>query len=826
MAMDQKELRQWEARCIQEEMPRCTAACPLHVDARAVCGHVAEGRVNDAWAVLVRTMPLPSVLARICDGPCRTACLRGEFGGGIDVAALERFCARAATKSPRMAPLPRRKGNAAVLGGGFAGLCAAWDLARKGFSVTLYGPRPAGRLAAPTDADGELAAALAHELETMAKLGVRFEDGAAPGVAADDAAGAARWLSDRSAPGDAGPDAAPDTFDAVFADPEAVPAALHGLGPADPVSLGTLAPGVFSGDTGSGVPASPVALAALGRRAAASVERFAQKASLTAGREHEGPVPTRLYTNPAGIERAAPAPEPEGGHTEETAAREAARCLNCQCLESVKNCAYLAHYGAYPKVYARRIYNNASIVMGTRHANEMINSCMLCGLCTELCPTNFDMAGLCLMARRDMVQRGKMPPSAHEFALRDMAFANGPSCALARPAPDGGRTELLFFPGCQLTASDPGGAEAAYAALRAARPGVGLLLRCCGAPARWAGREDLFAESLEALRTDWRALDAPPIATACPTCAATLRQALPEAEILPVWGLLGAAKTGEATESIAEGAGTAKSSGIAGAGAPLAVHDPCAARHDEPARTAGRGLLAGLGVATVEPRLTGKHTECCGFGGLLAEANPPLAAKAAARRAAAADQDFVTYCAMCRDMLARAGKRALHVFDLLYPRHADPAARPAPGHSERRENRARLKDRLLRELWREPGAEPAPHEAVRVRCTEEAAQRMEERRILISDVQKTLLHARESGAALVRADATSGRRLAAYRPVSVTYWVDYEPEGDGFLVHNAWSHRMRILGLDGREGRGASTAGDGPRTYGIGARASDQRGNE
>ena len=33
--MDQKELRDWEAKCIQEEPPACRAGCPLSVDARA-----------------------------------------------------------------------------------------------------------------------------------------------------------------------------------------------------------------------------------------------------------------------------------------------------------------------------------------------------------------------------------------------------------------------------------------------------------------------------------------------------------------------------------------------------------------------------------------------------------------------------------------------------------------------------------------------------------------------------------------------------------------------------------------------------------------------
>ena len=56
--MDQSELRQWESRCTQEEPPRCRAACPLHVDVRAFCTHMAEGDLRKAWGVLCRTLPL------------------------------------------------------------------------------------------------------------------------------------------------------------------------------------------------------------------------------------------------------------------------------------------------------------------------------------------------------------------------------------------------------------------------------------------------------------------------------------------------------------------------------------------------------------------------------------------------------------------------------------------------------------------------------------------------------------------------------------------------------------------------------------------------
>lgn len=768
--MDQQSLREWEAKCVQEEAPRCTAACPLHVDARAFCGHMAQGRWNEAWAVLARTMPLPRVLARICDAPCQAACLRSERGGAVQVGALERFCVEQATRTPPMPPLPRKGKSAAVFGAGLAGLSAAWELARKGFSVRLFGDPFQGPLAGvpestlPRDT-------LEEELQRLHQMGVEMSGSAT--------------VDENTL------DSLRQEYDALFLDPEIHSLANAGLDQADALTLGTDRPGIFSGNLsdlqGSAQNSSPVLLASLGRRAANSMERFVQGASLTAGREKDGPYASRLYTNISQVEPLPPVALDKAldleGQTSAMRA-EAGRCLHCECLECVKHCAYLEKYGSYPKVYARRIYNNASIVMGTRQANTMINSCMDCGLCEALCPGDFDMGALCLEARRDMVQRGKMPPSAHEFALRDMEFANGEHCALARPAPGGEQTRLLFFPGCQLTASNPGLVERVYDWLLAQRPDTGLHLACCGAPALWAGQVERYEQTLTELRRAWKETGSPEVAAACPTCLQTLREALPDARIRSFWNLLGDMDLPAPRQPD---------------NAPLAVHDPCGSRQDQVLHDDVRDLLQRLGIPLKEPELTRELTECCGYGGLLCEVDPALGDEVARRRADSMDQDFVTYCAMCRDRLARTGKPAAHVLDLLFPPQepADvpPGERPAPGYSERRENRARLKERLLRAHWQETAPVRPKHESVMVRLAPGVAERLEQRRILLSDLQKTLLAAERSdkgqGCGFI---SESGHRLARHRPVSVTYWVEYEPDrNNGFVVHNAWSHRMRVV---------------------------------
>jgi glutamate synthase (NADPH/NADH) small chain len=772
--MDQKELRELEYRCIQEEPPECNAACPIHLDARLFVKHVRDGRWSEAWKVLRKSMPFPGILGRLCEAPCKERCKRGEVDAPIEVGLIERACVSTPPPVQRLQKLPKKDKRIAVVGSDLSSLTAAWDLARKGYRVSVFEPgRALGgglREIAPERLPREVIAA---ETAVLDELGValRFQvDTEAEGFL-DEMLGAA--------------DAVYLGLDGLNA--SRLPLARNGEGRAqiDPSSRMTSREGVFAG----GLPPkkgerSNILQAAEGRWAATSIDRYLQKVSMTAGREKEGPYPTRLFTSIRGVaqKEAIRPSHPEQGYTSEEAREEAERCLQCECLECVKLCAYLEKFGAYPKRYAREIYNNASIVMGARQANKLVNSCSLCGLCEAVCPEDFAMQDLCLEARREMVAKEKMPPSAHEFALLDMAFSNGDRFLLVRHAPDRTTSGWVFFPGCQLSGSSPGQVRRVYEYLRRKlEGGVGLMLGCCSAPAHWAGRESLFKGELSRWRSQWDSLGQPKVILACSTCYQMLKENVSEAEIFSLWQVM-------------VDIGLPERRGLPPRFPRFAVHDPCTTRHEPSIQKYVRRILEGLGQDYEELVLGQELTECCGYGGLMQNANPEIAAEVARRRANLSDADYLAYCAVCRDNLAAAGKRAVHLLDLLFPEEEtpDPAARKRPDWSRRQENRARLKETLLKDLWFERPREMEEYERIVLHISPDVRAILDKRRILKEDVQKVIHHAEKSGERFFH--APTGHYKAAFKPYKVTFWVEYTPAEEGYAVRNAYCHRMEIQG--------------------------------
>ena len=127
----------------------CQVACPAGTDAGRYVGLVAAGRYDEAYAVAAEVNPFPSVCGWICTAPCEVACRRDVLDEPIAIRTLKRFAVEHGHLPAVPPPAVRRSERVAIVGGGPAGMSAAYYLARLGYAVTVLEamPIPGGMMA-------------------------------------------------------------------------------------------------------------------------------------------------------------------------------------------------------------------------------------------------------------------------------------------------------------------------------------------------------------------------------------------------------------------------------------------------------------------------------------------------------------------------------------------------------------------------------------------------------------------------------------------------------------------------------------------------------
>jgi len=131
--------------CADLVRAKCINACPLGQDVPGYLSLVGEGRYEEAISLIYQTNPMPGVCGRVCPAPCTQVCLRGQTDEALAIPKIKRFAAdMARTKEIR---INLRKGQpkdqkVAVVGGGPAGLAAAYQLALLGYQPTIFEELP------------------------------------------------------------------------------------------------------------------------------------------------------------------------------------------------------------------------------------------------------------------------------------------------------------------------------------------------------------------------------------------------------------------------------------------------------------------------------------------------------------------------------------------------------------------------------------------------------------------------------------------------------------------------------------------------------------
>lgn len=748
--MDTEKLLEMEAQCIAEHSPACVAACPFHVDIKAFLAEIKKGNFDGAYKQLEKKVPMANVICRICDHPCEIECLKSKFGGAVSIAMLERTVASMASKPHGDKAAGMGAYKAAVAGGGIMGLCAAVELYKKGFEVHTYEKEGyiGGRLLG-IDKNILPEEILKDELEY-------FENNISKvfkGIIVDD-----ERIKEFK-----------DSYDTVFIAFDKNP--------------GNEWNNVFYGSVSAeGFGNSIIQSAAAGRSAAITMERFLKGISLTASREKEGSYKTGLIVNTekVPVEEVVKNKENAFVYTKEEAAAEASRCIGCECVECSKACVHLRRYKMTIKKYLRQINHNERLVLGNHFANIMINSCTLCGLCQEVCPVKLDLKKMVKETRESMVERNKMPPSAHDFALRDMEYNNSEEFKMARNEPGFDSSSYVFFPGCQMAASEPEYVEEVYSYLRNnLSGGTGIMLGCCGAPADWAGRAELFKGGIEKIKNELASMGNPKLILACSTCYDIFKRNLDGIEILSIW-------------EIYEKYGLPR--GIEGKyrGMKTAIHDACTSRHHGRLQESARAVIKMLGFEIDELEFSGNKAKCCGYGGLALYADKSMAKEFIKERISESALDYTAYCFMCRDLFKGEGKRVYHILDYIYGKNPEEIViKKGPTISERQQNRKLLKRRLLNNLWGENMNIGEEGEEYKLKLSDEVREKIEDRLILLREIKKVVKNAEESGRKFINPE--NGHCLSSLNQHHVTYWVEYTVCEDGYFIYNAYSHRMEIM---------------------------------
>ena len=126
----------------------CKTACPAHIPVQGYLKMAAQGRYEEALALIKKYNPLPAVCGYVCNRRCEDACTRGTIDEAVAIDEVKKFIAMQDLKKdkPYVAKkvIPSLDDNyyadtkIAVIGAGPAGISCAYYLAERGYKPTLF----------------------------------------------------------------------------------------------------------------------------------------------------------------------------------------------------------------------------------------------------------------------------------------------------------------------------------------------------------------------------------------------------------------------------------------------------------------------------------------------------------------------------------------------------------------------------------------------------------------------------------------------------------------------------------------------------------------
>lgn len=121
----------------------CAQKCPAGVDIQGYLSLVKKGLYKEAVELIKEKNPLPIVCGRVCVRECEVGCRRNLMDEPVGIDYLKRFAAESREgRSYKPTVKPSVGKSVGIVGGGPAGLSAAYYLAVEGYKVTIFEAMP------------------------------------------------------------------------------------------------------------------------------------------------------------------------------------------------------------------------------------------------------------------------------------------------------------------------------------------------------------------------------------------------------------------------------------------------------------------------------------------------------------------------------------------------------------------------------------------------------------------------------------------------------------------------------------------------------------
>ncbi|TKJ40091.1 glutamate synthase [candidate division LCP-89 bacterium B3_LCP] len=124
----------------EEKSAPCNLGCPAGTDVVKYLHLATQGKYEEGWKTILNTNPFPATCGRVCPHPCEVNCNRENLGGRLNIHMIERFLGDV-NFDKKLEPefLEDKKDKSiGVVGAGPAGLSCAYQMARRGYGVTVY----------------------------------------------------------------------------------------------------------------------------------------------------------------------------------------------------------------------------------------------------------------------------------------------------------------------------------------------------------------------------------------------------------------------------------------------------------------------------------------------------------------------------------------------------------------------------------------------------------------------------------------------------------------------------------------------------------------